>query len=422
MAPIPGTGNAIDVYRLPDYDLIGTPTTAHDVMYRPEKNGCGTGSFTVAMADDAAYGDIQINDVAAIRRDGATVAALVIEQIVERTLDENGAARQTCTYSGRLVGCFLEWAVIAPALGDQAKPVEEDAVFDWRSPRYDPANDPWENATEIMTVTAAKAGGWPTTPMGQDFTDSTGAFMIWHSSGDDTDAPVGTCLFYEDIVITDPGRYVLETFVDNEGPVYVDGIEVLDISQTEGYHRASFKAMTLTADTHRFCWAVNNINGPAAMAYNLFKADHQNHQLAGTFVISKSTSATQVLEYPDPFPGMWVTEILRRLVVEARDGAVDAFRDCFPWLDCSFEDDEDSNTDPVDRISVTTKTGTTYLQFLDELVAAGHIARWRVRPNGSTFDVFAPGYSTRPGDVELEPATGLDPATGELLELNRKIT
>lgn len=424
MAPIPGTGNPIDVYRLPDYDLIGTPDTAHDVMFRPEKNGCGTASFTVAMADDSAYGDIQINDVAAIRRGGVTVAAMVVEMIIERTLDPQGGSRQTATYQGRLVGCFLEWAVIAPALGDQAKPIEDDAVFDSSSPRYDPANDPWENATEIMTVTAAKAGGWPTTPMGESFTDSTGAFMIWDSSGDDTFAPAGIDLFYEDIPITVAGRYGLETLVDNDGPMRVDGVPQLEIDQAEGYHRASFKRLYLTVGTHRFWWAVRNIDGPAAMAYNLFKTDHQDHPLPGEPVVSMSTSATQVLPYPDPLPGMTVGEILRRLIVEARDGVVDDFRDCFTWLDCSFEDDVDTDGETWDRVvGITTKTGTTtILQFLDELVAAGHISRWRVRPNGSTFDVFAPGYSTRPGSVELEPATGLDPATGELLELNRKIT
>jgi hypothetical protein len=422
---IPATGDLVAVYRLPTYTLQATPEAPHGVSFRTEENGPGTAQFSIPL-DDTAYPDIAINDVAAIRRDGDTVASMLIEMIHEHTLDAQGGARQVATYSGRLVGAFLEWAVIAPALGDQSKPIEEDAVFDWRSPRYDPADDSWAASTEIMTVAAAKAGGWPTQPMGQDFTDSTNAQMIWDSSGTDSDADEGTCLFYRDITITTGGRHGLEVLMDNDGYVWVDGIQVLEINQNDGYHRVSFKRLELTAGVHRFCFQVRNIDvdNPAALAYNLFKTDQQDRPMPGVAVIATSSASTQVLSYPDPFPGMTVGEILLDLIDEAQTRGV------FPWCAPSFSETVDSDGATWDReVGITTKTGTTtLLQFLDELVAQGRISQWRWSADGETFDVFAPGYSNRPTGtgyptgVELEPAPVDDPRSGQVIELDRRIT
>lgn len=418
MSPIPSTGDPVEVYRLPSYTLQASPVTHHGVSYRPEKNGTGSGSVTITL-DDPAYEDIAVNDVIAIRRDGETVAALLVEMIGEHTLDADGGARQTATYSGRLVGAQLEWAVIAPALGAGAQPIEDDCVLDWRSPRYNAATygDTWAAATELISVTAAKAGGWPTTPMGQDFTDSTGAKMIWASSGSTSSAPAGECLFLADIEITSPGRHGLEVIMDNDGFVWVDGVQQLQISQTEGYHRASFKRIELSEGTHRFAFRVRNIDGPGALAFNLFKTDHQDRPLPGVAVVAISDSSTLISEYPSPFPMMTVGDDLGLLLDEAQA------RGKLTWIVPTFTVDEDSNGDPWDRDSIATKTGTTtLLQFLDELVAAGRVSRWRLRPDGVSLDVFAPGYSTRPGDVTLTPAPVNDPRTGQVLQLDRKIT
>lgn len=422
-------GPGLRVLRPPLFDTPVTPVTTHGIYWRDEMNGPGSGEFSITL-DDAAYSSIQINDVAVITVDGTDVAAILIEEVDERTLNANGGAQQTATYSGGLQGAFMEWAVVAPALGDQAKPIEEDAVFDWRSPRYNPADDSWADATEIMTVTTAKAGGpggWPTQPMGQDFTDSTGAFMIWDASGDASEAPAGTDLFYEDVTITTPGRHGLEVLMDNQGFVSVDGVQVLEISQHDGYHRVSFKRIELTEGTHRLAFEVENLGGadnPGALAYNLFKTDQQDHPMPGEPVVAMSSSSTQVLAYPGPYPGMTVGEILLDLLTEAQDrGALD-------WITPTFDADEDSNGDPWDReVGVTTKTGTTTLvALLDELVASGRLAQWRIQPDCTTFDAFAPGYTRRPTSVaypsgfELEPAPATDPTTGQVIELNRKIT
>lgn len=421
---IPSTGDPVVAYRPGAYTVVATPVTAHAVSFRPEKNGPGSGQVSIAL-DDPAHDDIAINDVIAIRRDGTTAAALLVEMIDEHTLDAQGGARQTATYQGRLVGAFMEWAVVAPANGDQWKPIEDDAVFDARSPRYNPASDSWVAATEIMTVTAAKAGGWPHQPMGESFTDSTGAKMILSASGTSELAPEGWYLFYRDITITTPGRYGFECLMDDLGQFYVDGVEQLDVDSNDGFVRASFKRLVLSAGVHRFAWAVFNPEdpevpgegwGPAALAWNLYKADLQDRPLAGgdSWI---SDSNTKVLE-ADPWPGMTVGEILTDLLGEAQD------RGALTWVVPSFDTADDSDGTAWDReTGITTKTGTTtLLQFLDELVASQRISRWRLRPDGVTLDVFAPGYSTRPGDVTLTPAPVDDPRSGQLVQLDRKIT
>jgi len=423
---IPSSGAFVVAYRPPDFDAVATPVTTHMVTIRPQKNGPGTFGVAITL-DDPAHALIQVNDVIAIRRDGTTVAAGLVEMIDEHTLDEQGGARQIALYSGRLVGAFAEWAVIAPALGDGHRPVEDDSVWDWRSPRYDPADDAWDDSTEIMTVAAAEAGGWPHQPMAADFDLTTGAMMICDASGDDTYADAFWRLFYRDITITTPGRYAIENLMDDKGMFWVDGIEQLDVRVEDGFVRASFKRLELSAGTHRFCWAVLNVEdpenpglglGPSALAYNLYKADLQDHPLADgdSWISDDNTKVLYVGE--DPFPGMTIGDDLTQLIDEAQA------RGAITWCVPTFDKDDDSNGDPWDReLGVTTKTGTTtILQFLDELVASGRIARWRWRPDGVHLDVFAPGYSTRPGDVELEPAPVDDPTTGQLIHLDRKIT
>src|SRR5690606_25079282 len=117
------------------------------------------------------------------------------------------------------------------------------------------------------------------------------------------------------------------------------------------YHRVSFKRLELTAGIHHITFQVRNFDGPAALAYNLFKTDQQDRPMPGVEVVTMSGSWTQVLSYPDPFPGMTVGEILLDLIGEAKD------RDCFPWLTPSFDEVEDSNGDPWDlEVGITTKT------------------------------------------------------------------
>lgn len=438
MSPIPDGAERIAIFRLPDLDpvttLTGDPTvdSLHKVACRLEKNGTGTGQFSITL-DDAAHALIEINDVAAIRRDGVTVAALLIEQISENTLSNENGSEENATYIGRLMGACLEWAVIAPAHGDDFQPVEEDAVLDWRSWRYDPADDAWAPANEIMTVAAAEAGAWPHQPMAAQFDLTTGATMILASGADGDYASTGWFLFRKVITIPVGGRHGIELLMDDLGAFWVDAIQQLDVSPTEGFITASFKRLELSTGDHVFTWAVFNFEdpenpgfglGPAAMAYNLYKADLQDRPLAGGFYDVSDSSVDVLYVDEDPFPGMTVGEDLLDLIGEAQT------RGAIPWVDPSFTKLLDSNGDAFAReVGLTTKTGTTtILAFLDELVASGRISRWCYRPDGVTLDVFAPGYTTRPTPtgyptgIELDPADPDDPTTGQVVELGRVIT
>jgi hypothetical protein len=347
---------------------------------------------------------------------------LLVELIDERTLDAQGGARQSATYIGRLVGAFMEWGAVVPLYGDEQKPVEEDSVFDWRSPRYDMALDTWVDATEYMTVTAAKAGGWPTQPMGEDFTDSTGAMMIGPSTGSSTDAPLGTWLAIDDVDVPISGRYGLEVLMDNEGTFWDRTVQLLDVNENDGFFRVSYKLLEMTEGPHRLAFEVRNISGlggdnPTALAYNLFKTDQQGFPIE-TELIAMSDSTTQICEYPDPFPGMTPGDDLLQLLA-----TLDMDYGCLTWVIPTFGAVNDSNGDPFPRDpGLTTKTATTsLLSFLDEMAAGGRISRWRFRPDGVTLDVFAPGYMSGDGAL-LEPAPVDDPRSGAVIELNRRIT
>lgn len=437
MTAIPSTGNLIDVYRLAfdtGYALQAEPVAPFDLSWHTEKNGTGSGSFSLPL-DDEAVDDITVNDVAAIRPNGTTIAAMVIEEIHKHWLDSEGGARQVATFSGRLVGVFLEWALIAPALEDQALPIEEDAVFDWRSPRYDPTNDSWAAATEIITVAVAESGTWPQQPMAENFDLASGAYMILDSSGDETDAPDGWYLFRREITITDPGRYGIELLMDNLGFFWIDGTQHMQVRSEDGFVSASYKWFDLSAETHLFTWAIYNLPNPpnpsvnpAALAYNLYKADLQGRPLdGGLFAISDSN--TDVLfvggssEDSIPGPGMTVGEILLDLLAEAQERGSGSDNPGLSWLVPSFDATEDSNGDAWDfEVGVTTKTGTTsMLTFVGELVGSERVSQWRIRPDGVTWDSFKPGY-TNPTAVSVQPATLNDPNTGQLVVFDETIT
>lgn len=428
---VPASGNLVDVYGTPNFSDVATPEAPFDISYQLEENGCGSGSFSIPL-DDTSFPDIDVNDVVALRRDGTTAFSLLVEQPAHHTLDAGEGSSLTATYVGRSTAACLEWGVIAPALGELAQPVEEDAVFDWRSPRYDPADDAWASSTEIMSVADAQGGGWPHQPMGDKFDLTTGAQMILSASGDDDYAPLGWYLFYRDITITVPGRHAIEMLMDDWGFFYVDGTQQYEVRPEDGFITASFKRLELSAGTHRFCWAIYNFEdpdnpglglGPAALAYNLYKADLQDNPLSGGLYLV-SDSSTKVLEIgTGAAPGMTVGDILGQLVAENQALGV------FPWLAPSFSKPDDSNSDGWDReVGITTKTGTTLLQFLDELVASRRISQWRVQNDSITFDLFRPDYASRPtftgypSGYALTPAPVNDPRSGQLIQLDRKIT
>lgn len=430
---IPGTGNLVDVYRLPNFSDLATPIAPIGISHHLEDNDCGHAQFSVPI-DDPAADLIDINDVAAIRRNGTTVFPLLIEKIDHHTLDAEGGSREYVTYSGRSTAAFLEWMRIAPALGDRALPPEEDAVFDWRSWRYTRAvADGFVAATEIMSVADAEAGAWPHQPMADKFDLTTGAQMILSSSGDGDYAPLGWYLFYRDITIDVAGRYATEMLMDDHGLFWGDAIQQYEVRPEDGFVTASFKRLELSVGTHRFCWAVHNFEdpdnpglglGPAALAYNFYKADLQDRPLAGGLYLVSDSNTKVLYIGTGSAPGMTVGEDLTALIGEATD------RGTAPWVSTNADGDDDSASEAWAReLSITTKTGSSVLQFVDELVASRRLGRWRILMDGVTFEFYKPGHTNRPvfappydSGYVLEPAPVLDARTGQLVQLDRQIT
>lgn len=434
-------GLFIQIQRLPSLPDVAIPTTAHGFSCQSELNATGNAEFTINL-DDPEYVNIGINDIAQCNAGDGEVFSMLIEQIVEHTLDPAGGSKETATYSGRGNAAVLEWAVVAPAFGDQVKPVEDDSTWDWRSPRYDPDlyGDSWASATEICTVDdaadsseGAGDGLWPTQPMADRFTLGTGAFMIAEAGATTELANRFWRLYYRDITITVPGRYGIEMLMDDSGFFWVNGQQQYEVQHEDGFKTASFKQLELTAGTHRFCWAVFNFEdpdnpgsglGPAALAYNLYKADLQWLPLEdGDSWVSDSNTKVLYVD-DDPWPGMTVGDIVEQMIAEAQD------RGAIPFIETgTFDETEDSDGASWDRISYTTKTGTTtILQVLEELVAAGRVEQWRLT-GGMELELYAPGYSNTPlfdppydAGYTIEPAPALDPNTGQLLLLDRVIT
>lgn len=440
MTAIPSTGNLIDVYRLPSLTAQATPDAPFDISWRMENNGPGTGSFSIPL-DDTAYGDIDINDVATIRADGRWFS-FVIERIEERHLSPQEGGGKTATYMGRGVGMVLEWAPVTGSVpGNNHSPVEDDVVHDWRSLFYDPATygDTWAAGTEVDSVSDARgdnagSGSWPHFPMANNFdVDSGGltpaAQMVDIAGSTTLTADPFWRVGYLDYTFTSGGRHAIELGMDNEGVFGIDGVEMYDQQADNGFISAGFQFFDVSINatgpaTHRlwFKWFNNETapgsgigEGPAAVFFNFYKVDDHNEPLDGGLYMV-SDDALQVMSVGADItdaPGLTVGDILlQHLAKSAAQHGVGTLQ----WLIPSFDVDDDSNGDPWPRISVSTKHGTPILQFIEELVAAGHISHWEVEPDGVTFNVFAPGYESDPG-VTLSPAPALDPNSGQLTDL-----
>lgn len=457
--PSSSTPGAVDIYRYPALDtLIASPVTARDASWHPLKNASGSGVFTIS-ADDPDAGDIQVNDVAVFHNDdGTSVASMICQEAFEHTLDPREGGGQVITWRGPLTGGALGWMLVEPAGGDQRLPIEEDAVFDWRGHYYDPANDSWAAATEIVSVDdaadseeGAADGDWPHQPMAGTVRTSgngSGGFdrlsggvsppaqMIAESGATTTLADKGWRLYRYPITVSadDAGRWGIELIMDNWGYFWVDGIQHLHVRPEDGFISATFKAWDMSAGDHLLTFAVFNFEdeenpgegqGPAALAFNLYKCDNMNQPLPDSpYLVSDSTVEVLYTD-EDPWPGMTVGEIVLDLL-----GIYHARPSSEAWLTATFDATEDSLGNAWERVpGITTKTGTTsYEALLGELVASGRLGMWEVEWDAQTFNLRAPGVTTRPTTVdfpdgiELTPAPALNPNTGELVLLDRRVT
>lgn len=427
--PVPGW--SAQIVSSVDLSVIAEPETVHGISWSDERRGPGSGEIRVQLDDPAYPPDVRVwrNHLVQYRDDGVLTAASLIDRVTERTMSPDGTrtagAQQTATLQGLGVSAILDRARVQPAAGSdyhggrhRGMPKEQDRVFDWTSPQFDASA--WQAAHEIMTVEAAHGGGWPHQPMGEDFTLTTGAYMIWSPQGTDTIAPVGQVPFIRDVFITSPGRHALEVIIDNLGWVRVDTQHLANVDVRDGFTRATFIVIDdLSAGWHRFAFYARNVGdganqGPGAVAFNLHKVDQQNKPTA---LVAKSDDATVMLDYPTLLPGWTLGQVMLLLLEEAWG------RGLLPTIEPDFTATTDSagRPWPVIRDGISTKTGTGYATFLDECVGKGLLDWWHVAPNGRTFSMF----STPPaGDpvATLVPAPVENPRTGSIVELDRVLT
>lgn len=413
-------GLTLRVVRPPDFEvqttLRGKPVDSmRAVGYMPQRNEMGTGTFTLNL-DDPAYDLIGQHDVVEVLEDSEVVHAFVIEELDEHLLDEDGPARQVCTYSGRGVNRELGYVVVFPARGAGALPKEQDRALDWTSPQAPRVG--WVPASVICSVDDARTI-WPTTPMGENFPDTGGAAkMIWAASGELETAPLGACLADEVFDITGPGLHVLFILIDNFGFVRADGQHLQDIDIRDGFTKATVLTFELSVGEHNLSVYGRNAGepgsqGPGAIAYALYKADQVKQPVGDPIIVSDAS--TLMLEYPTDIPGFTAGEAVGLFLDEGQA------RGKLPWLGRTFTASTDSAGRPLPIIrGLSTKTGSSLPQFLGELVAAGHLTAWQRDPASRTLSIWGPGYRD-PTGIEIAPPTGRDARTGTLATLDRRI-
>lgn len=412
-------GLVAKVFRHPDYRIpVLELEDAFERGWREVLNETGSGSFKIPNAS-AERDELELDDLVRFELDGRALFTMTVPEDDSETIAPGEEHDEVTTFTGPgHVGLTSE-AIVMPARGADAKPIQIDRLFSWPSPEFDDSG--WRAATELSTVDDS-VGVWPLTFGGTDehqFPDRT-ALIVGPSTGSTTSAPVGTCYFRSEVTIGATVKAVLFVGQDNVVDFYVDGQAFL---HADDVRLTSSIQLELSAGAHTFAAqvlsgaqlppAAPTESNPLGLAWALYRAD-QNGE--GVELLAHSTGAnTKIVEYPDPPPGMTPGEVISIIFEEAQAD------DLLEGWTLTFDRDVDSAGNPWPVVGdISTKVGNDYRTFiLDEL--ASTYVDVRALPGGLVLEAFIRGSMGIETDVELHPPTDpKDPKTGNLTELGHK--
>lgn len=387
-------------------------------QWQDQLNENGTGEFDISLDDpDVAA----ITDDMVVRFDLYDFAAFtwLPRDRESRLIAEAEEHDQTAHISGPGHIAVFEEALVYPARGVDALPVQEDRNFDWTVVDFDDAA--WINATVLATVYEAQNGPrqWPYTPFGQNFPEPDAPVIGPHMATNEA-APGGPC-YLRGTITCEGGLHALYALIDNYGEVYIDGQQIIVVSAVDGFINASYLSIELSPGPHVFAVRCVNFDdpedvhnfpgyrkgqGPMATALSLWKADANGQPVS---LVGHADDTWRIVEFPPSPPGMTAGEVIRHVVQEAQ------VRGAIPFIELGFNDDTDSSGQPWPIVTtISTKVSTDLLTFFREMAAtyidfALDRASWTLRAwvHGTKGDV---------SNVEAHAVTDpLDPWSGNIV-------
>jgi hypothetical protein len=388
--------------------LIATLDESFARTFQDELSNTGSGSLSM-LNDDPDLASVQLGDLIRFTVEGTAAWTMLAREIERVTLDAGDDNAKITTVSGPGHLATTDEAVIYPALGLGARPIEEDRVFNWTSPDFDDAG--WGTANVIATQNVASI--YYTGLPDADWPDGS-AQWIW-GTGDQEIAEPGHCYFRKFFTVG-AGIYKLVVFLvgDAQADLFIDGARLITTTFTTGNPTETRTAtVDVTPGTHLF--AIDGLNdpdpegdglqNPGAVLLTCYASNTLGD--VGTHVV-RTDSTWKLANYPPAPPGMTPGEALRIVIDEAQA------RGALSGVTLAFTDDVDSDGVPWPvSADIATKIGGTVLDFIREL-AGTYIDVW-MAPASLTLHAWVKGG--RGSTKAVTYAATTNPATSNLSSL-----
>jgi hypothetical protein len=387
-----------------------------DRNFQDQLSNTGSGSLSV-MNDDTDLASVNPGDLIRMQIKGVTAWTMLAREFERMSLSPGEESEQFTTISGPGILSVLDEAVIYPALGLGARPIEEDRVFNWSSSDYNAYG--WIYANEI-----AQQGGSSLyyTGIPVDWPDPT-AYWIWGTGSQEIAAP-GHCYFRKFFTVP-AGVYKLLIYLtgDAQADLFFDGARLITTTFTAG-NPTEIRTATVDVTPGTHLIAIDGLNdpdpegdglqNPGSVLMSCYATDTLGTQGA---LLVNTDSTWLCADYPANPPGMSPGEVLRIVIDEAQArGALTGVT-----LDCDDLTDSNGNVWPFKaaygspeggNAEVATKIGTSVLAFVLEL-AGTYIDVWM----SPTLRLYAWAKGTRGATKSVTYAATTNPDTSNLAGL-----
>lgn len=361
----------------------------------------GPGNFSLTLhnddADMPAY-----DDVLRFQLDGVSRFAGVVRQKTITTHGDGDNYAKVTRVSGPGALALLDEALVEPARGLDAVPVELTRTFAWMSTDYN--DTAWPLSKGIRRTDQATARypyrkspeWWP----------SSQSWWVWANQADVTelDAPLGRCLFRQTFTMGGTDRLAIFVGLDNFGTVYFDGAEIVDTeNDASSYVVGRRVEIDVSAGDHVISANVKNLGRGGGFNFAIWSVDEEG--LLDTEVLVSHPSNTLCLAYPNPPPGFTAGEAIRLVVEEAQA------RDELQGITLGFSDTLDSDGEAWPIVpEITCDVGRTVLEFVESL--SDWLVDVQMAPGSNELRMW--NWGTRGGTPGITIAATTNPLTSEV--------
>lgn len=347
------------------------------VKWQDIGSAVGNGEFAL-LRTDVQIADCPIGGLVMVTLDGDDVFAWRIDSIEDTVIDADEEAAEVTVFSGPSLGAILDDVIVypskgvyevdyPPALADLRvvlKPTSPDRSIGWMEPAFDDGD--WSAAVEVLDIAGPfRPEGFPNP--GQ---------WIWHEAAVDDEHDVGAIgLFRDTFTPVSPVVFAVKIVFAalEQVDVYLDGVLLAHTDPATdsdvGQHAREVVCEINGDLPHTLAFKVSHlVEGLAGLAYVVYEHN------TGT-VLAESSSSTLALDGTTE-PGMNAGAILTQLIQEGYD------RGCVPDITMSFNDTDDSNSNPFPSIDgdFAVRVGDTLLDVLQQLTEGW--CEWAIGPGG----------------------------------------